>query len=176
LIAWATDAEATALTRHDLLAHHAIVERIFAATSACLPARFRTPVSAELVRSRYDDLVTALARVSNCAELGVTALWASQPARANSGTAYLRARAEQLATARRIARQLEAACGADLVEAQHREVPSDAVALSSALLVERNHADNAKQRLLLDTRSVRILVHGPWPPYTFAALGPAREE
>ena len=130
----------------------------------------------ELLRSRYDDLLLALERVTDRAELAVTALWTSPPQRAETGTAYLRARGQKLATAHRVAAELERACGDDLVAAEHHEVPSDTVALSSALLVTRDRAEMAKQRLPREATAVRILVHGPWPPYTFAALGSTREK
>lgn len=171
LIAWASAADGG-----DLFAHHAVVERIFATTRACLPARFDTPITPELLHDRYADLFLALERVEGRAELAVTALWTSSPETRTSGTAYLRARAEMLATAKHVAQQLEDACDGDLAAAEHRELPSAAVALSSALLVERDTAAMIKQRLTLEAQDVRILVNGPWPPYTFAALGAAREE
>ena len=176
LVAWASECEERAWTRDDLLRHHAIVERIFAATPACLPARFGTRLSAELLHARHAELQAALERVTDRAELAVTAVWTAPASPAHTGTEYLRGRAGRLEAARRLARDIERACGADLVAAEHREIPSDSVALSSALLVARDRVMTAKQTLPRQMSSVRILVNGPWPPYTFAALGSTREE
>ena len=44
------------------------------------------------------------------------------------------------------------------------------VALSSAVLVARASAEDVKNRLIRAEQDVRILVNGPWPPYTFATV------
>ena len=86
-------------------------------------------------------------------------------------------RAATLGLAKRLAEQVELGAGADLVEADHRLVPSEAVLLSSALLVERAAAETVKARLTRVSGDVRILVNGPWPPYSFAVVDvPTREE
>ena len=46
-----------------------------------------------------------------------------------------------------------------------------AVALSSALLAPQARARDLMDRLLGMQDGVRILVNGPWPPYTFADMG-----
>ncbi len=194
LTAWATETPLEAWTRDDLLAHHALVVRIDAAANGCLPARFATPVTEVLLRERYADLARALDRVEGCAELAVTVVRGrpapageASDARPNDtvqtggatppGTAYLRTRAATMALARRLAEQLDAAAGQELIEADHRLAPSNAVLLSSALLVERAAAEAVKARLPRVSDDVRILVHGPWPPYSFAVVDvPTREE
>jgi hypothetical protein len=176
LTAWATDIEALEWTREDLLAHHAIVERIFSVANACLPARFGTPVTPKLLAERYADLVSALERVAGRAELAVTAVWSTPGEHAPTGTAYLRARADALKRAQQLAREVERATQADVVEVQHVLCPSRTVMLRSALLVARDRAAAAKLRLPREVRDVRILVNGPWPPYTFAAVGGSARE
>ncbi len=171
LKAWLTEMDDEAWTRDDLMAHHAVVTALDAAANGCLPARFATHVSEDLLRQRYDALSEALSRVEGRSELAVTAVWTSPPAPTTSGTAYLRVRAEALRSARRVARLIEEACGDQLVQVSHRECPSQTVALSSALLVPRARADVVKMALPRDTQDVRILVNGPWPPYSFAGIG-----
>ena len=65
--------------------------------------------------------------------------------------------------------QTERLVGSDLVDVR-KFCPSVIVALSSALLVPRASADRIKARLSRDEQDVRILVNGPWPPYTFATV------
>jgi Gas vesicle synthesis protein GvpL/GvpF len=175
LIAWATDTADEQLTRQDLLAHQAIVERIFGATNACLPARFGTPVTPELLKARHAELVKALDRVAGGVELAVTALWTHEAPPPRTGTAYLRARAQEIETAERLAKQVETACGEHIVQVEHHILPSREIALRSALLVSRDRVMTVTQRLPREMRGVRILVNGPWPPYTFAAVGGPRE-
>jgi hypothetical protein len=93
-----------------------------------------------------------------------------------SGTAYLRARAGRIGFARLVSERVERIAGDALAGSEHRLAPSEGVLLSSALLVERSAAENVKARLYREVRDVRILVNGPWPAYSFAAIGaPMRE-
>jgi hypothetical protein len=191
LMAWATefsDTEPT-FTRDDLLAHHALVAEIFACEEAILPARFPTLVDdqdtlCERLRSRQDTLTAQLERVRGCCELAVTMLWTSadvaQPAvEADSpGRRYMAQRQlafagsdRRRARARELADQLDRSVGADLISARHTVCPSASVGLSSALLVKRSRAEPVQMRLVHTRDDVRILVNGPWPPYTFAAVG-----
>jgi hypothetical protein len=57
-----------------------------------------------------------------------------------------------------------------VVEAKHSLCPSDEIGLSSALLVAEANALAVAKRCRDLRESVRILVMGPWPPYTFASL------
>jgi hypothetical protein len=176
LIAWATEMPGADWTRADLLAHHAIVERIFASAEACLPARFGTPVTIDLLQQRYADLVGALERVRGRTELAVTATWLQPTERPLTGRAYLQARAHALKRAEQLAGEIERAIEGEFVEVEHHILPSRVLAVRSALLVPRNRAEIVKQRLPLDARDVRILVNGPWPPYSFAAVGGSARE
>ena len=191
LTAWATmfDEKPDQLTRHDLLAHHEVVSEIDQAHDACLPARLPTWLATteqlqDLLARRQAELEASLARVHGRVELAVIATWAApddlpeEPQVATPGTRYLlqrrlaiegsdrrRERAHQLAD------ELERLSQPELVEMRREVSPSRAVALSAALLVPRASAPAVKARLGTAAQDVRILVNGPWPPYTFAEVG-----
>jgi hypothetical protein len=188
LSAWATvlAADAPHFTREDVMEDHRLVNGVFERVSACLPARFPTLVEEEALRrqlaARAEELEGRLEAVRGACELAVTAVWtareeASAEVRADTpGRRYLlrrqaamagserrRARASELADA------LEHLLGSELRLAQRRVCPSADVALSLALLVDRTAASDVRERLsLYSAQDVRILVHGPWPPYSFA--------
>jgi hypothetical protein len=181
------DAPAENFGRADLLAHHDIISRL-AAQMDVLPARFPTWLADEdAVRRELDrrrgDLVEALERVRGRVELAVTAVWTEAPAEipppaaATPGRKYLLGRQQAFSgsdqrrvRARALADNTERLIGSDLVEIQHQICPSATVALSSAVLVPRASAENVKGRLARAEHDVRILINGPWPPYTFAAV------
>jgi hypothetical protein len=187
LVAWASEFDdqpsADQFTRADLLEHHDIISRLHARLQACLPARFATWLTddADLLR-RAEPLTAALERVRDRSELAVTALWTSAgddddppPEAKTPGTRYLRGRQHEFAgsdrrheRARELADEIERTVGSELVEATRSVCPSPSVALSAALLVPRAAASDLKNRLLRERPGVRILVNGPWPPYTFA--------
>jgi hypothetical protein len=81
---------------------------------------------------------------------------------------------QRRATATELAADLERAAGGALVDSRRRVCPSPEVALSEALLVARAGVAELKAKLTHPRQDVRILVNGPWPPYTFAAA--MREE
>jgi hypothetical protein len=178
------DAPAENFGRADLLAHHDIISGL-AAQMDVLPARFPTWLAdEETVRSDLDrrrgDLVAALERVHGRVELAVTAVWTAAPDEIppeadTPGRKYLLARQQAFSgsdqrreRARALADQTERLIGSDLVEIQHQVCPSATMALSSAVLVPRESAENVKARLAREEHDVRILINGPWPPYTFA--------
>jgi hypothetical protein len=191
LCAWATelsDSEA-AFTRGDLLAHHDVVSGIFARAQALLPARFPTifdnvAAVTDRLGAREQELKSRLDRVRGCCELAVTILWttADEPSvtavSESPGRNYLMQRQlafagsdRRRARARDLADELERLAQPNLVTVRHSILPSERVALSSALLVPRSHAVEVGARLVRTEHDVRILVNGPWPPYTFAAVG-----
>ena len=195
---WATEwptSQSPSLARDDLLEHHHLVERALA-SSPCLPVRLptwlRDAAQLQTLGPRLADLERVLERVSGKRELAITALWSNGlatatpelAAEAGPGRHYLEQRRQELARsdgrreeARRLAREIEDVLGGDLVEARHTPVPSERVALSSALLVPNERAGSAVERLDVIRRahdSVRILVNGPWPPYSFTELGEVR--
>jgi hypothetical protein len=179
------DAPAEHFGRADLLAHHAIISGLAAQTDV-LPARFPTwladeeSMRGELGRRRT-DLVEALERVRGRVEIALTAIWTSPaekeapPEAATPGRWYLLGRQQAVtgsdrrrARARELADEIERLVGDDLVDVRHLLCPSATVALSSALLVPRARAENIKSCLTRTAHDVRILINGPWPPYTFA--------
>ena len=189
--AWATplSEEEDAFTRDDLLAHHRQVEAIFAHVESILPAQFATLLASEdelcdRLTSQREPLLAQLERVRGSAELAVTALWMGpdgMPPNVSAdtpGRRYLLERQARIAgseqrqeRARQLARELEHEVGPEMIEARHTFCPSEFIGLSSALLVRRWRAVEVRVRLVRPEQDVRILVNGPWPPYTFAAVG-----
>jgi len=188
LAAWATQFSEAPVTfgRADLLEHHALVSRLSADHAGVLPARFPTwladaqALRAELER-RQADFAAALERVRERVEIAMTVLWRSLPEHepppeaATPGRKYLLGRQQAFsgsdrrrARARQLADETERLVGDDLVDVRHQVCPSATVALSSAVLVPRERAENVKVRLARKEPDVRILINGPWPPYTFA--------
>jgi hypothetical protein len=160
---------------------------VFARVESCLPARFPTVLDSErlgaLVEERGSSLRQQLEAVRGACELAITVAWNAPEARPSipsvgtPGTRYLRQRQNELtASAQRRARAEElAALVRDLVADRAREVrievcPSREVALSAALLVPRVDAEEVQRQLPRAARDVRILLNGPWPPYTFASV------
>jgi hypothetical protein len=192
LAAYATSFEAPAepFGRAELLDHHAIIVGIAGQAASILPARFPTwladgeTLRRELLR-RQAEFVEALERVRGRAEIAVTAVWTAASAAgelapveaATPGRTYLLGRQQAFAgddarraRGRALADQIEALVGSDLVEVRHQVCPSGQVAVSSAVLVPRESAEHVRARLTRAEQDVRILVNGPWPPYTFASV------
>jgi hypothetical protein len=192
LAAWATEFHPSLdqLTREDLLSHHALVMRLHQLHVSVAPARFPTwladvEAARHLIESRCGELSSTLEKVRECTELSVTAVWltadddgAPVPDAATPGRRYLLERQQAFAgsdrrhqRARELADEVERLVGPDLVEAQRRVCPSTTVAASIALLVPRARAAEVKARLSPVEPGVRILVNGPWPPYSFVDIG-----
>jgi len=191
LVAWATpflDAPAEPFGRVDLLEHHAIVSSLATELDGVLPARFPTWLADEdalrgELESRQADFVEALERVRGRVEIAVTAVWTAAPdaipppEAATPGRKYLLGRQQAFSgsdkrreRAHALADQTERLVGDDLVDVRHQVCPSATVALSSAVLVPRASAEDIKALLFREELDVRILINGPWPPYTFAAV------
>jgi len=192
LAAWATEFREAPdqLTRTDLLSHHDLVTRLDERLDASLPARFPTWVAdvesvRRIIRSRRTDLATSLDRVRGRTELSVTAVWLTDddappaPGVATPGKRYLLERRQAFAGSDRrrqrageLADEVERLVGPeDLIEARRQVCPSKTVAMSMALLVPRVRAAEVKARLARVEPDVRILLNGPWPPYSFVAIG-----
>jgi hypothetical protein len=194
LAGWATefaesDHKNLRFGQSDLLEHHQIISRLHAQLDACLPARFSTWLADEDalradIRRRQSELISVLDQVRGQCELAVTVLWTTpvqhspSTQAATSGTQYLLDRQAVLAgsdqrreRARELADAIERLAGADLKAVRREVCPSTAVALSAALLAPRARATDLMARLPRMLDGVRILVNGPWPPYTFAVVG-----
>lgn len=195
LSAYATElseAEAAALGRDALLAHHELVCRLHDALDGVLPARFPTLIDESGMRTHFaahaSAYTAALARVQGHVELAVTVRWSDEPTDAPSeesaetdvttpGSRYMRRRQRELGAAQA---QKERASGiADALErvlppgaevAQRRLAPSPTIAVSVAYLVQRTVAADVIAALGHPRQDVRILINGPWPPYSFAAV------
>jgi Gas vesicle synthesis protein GvpL/GvpF len=174
-----------------MLEHHAIVERLHASFSACLPARYPSRVDDEaalrvLLEKHEQQLLKSFERVRGRTELAVTAVWtaAEQEAapltEASPGKSYLLQRQREFAAAdaerRRaaaVAEKLEALLAPLAVETERALVPRAGVAVSIAVLVERQNEAAVRDRIDSggERDGVRILVSGPWPPYSFARIG-----
>jgi hypothetical protein len=188
LSAWATllSTEVPGFTRDDVMEDHRVVNRVFERVSACLPARFPTVLEEGVLRgglsTRAEQLERQLQLVSGACELAVTAVWnapedVSADVEADTpGRRYLLQRQAALAGSERrharaskLADVLESKVGTALRQAQRQVCPSTEVGLSLALLVDRSVASEVRELLsLYSAQDVRILVHGPWPPYSFA--------
>jgi Gas vesicle synthesis protein GvpL/GvpF len=185
LLAWVTRlSERQSFTRQDVLDHHRVVSKVFDCVEACLPARFPTVIGAERElwsETRAAELAAQLEAVRGACEVAVTAVWTSaEPpateAATTPGRQYLlkRASSQRLRDrASELADMLEEQADADLLEARRQVCPSADVALSLALLLKRASAKDIQGRLGRGVGTdVRILVNGPWAPYTFADARP----
>jgi len=188
-------------TTENVLRHGAIVEALQQRGPA-LPVRFGTVVAdaeavARVLAERHDELTADLVRLGDKVEFGLTALWDQPPGdddgRADgapdddgieqgAGTRYLRARlaasrrdAARRDVARRIAGELDAALGSQVLDRRCSIAPTERLAIRAAFLIEPARFAACRQAID-DVRSrrpdLRILVSGPWSPYSF--VGPDR--
>jgi hypothetical protein len=188
---WATrwDDEPT-LSRDDAFAHHDLVA-VLCDAGPCLPVRFGTWLTDDAAARRSLDadqerFAAAIDRLADRREVAVTLLWQDAPspvgrghAVAPSGRAFLdRQRAahavtdERRAAAERLAERLRLELAVDQADVRHESCPSAEVALSMSLLARRGEADALKARATAAVGaidSVRGVVSGPWPPYSFTA-------
>jgi hypothetical protein len=189
LIAWVTELgqETPSFSKEDLLEHHRRVSEVFDHVEACLPARFPTLVDAArletFIHERQAGLNRQLQLVRGACELAITAAWTTLeeptpvPAEVSPGRRYLLERQRHVTASERrharavdVAEWIEREVG-DIARDRSRQVcPAPTVALSLALLVPRDQADVVKRRIPRVAPDVRILVNGPWPPYTFASV------
>jgi hypothetical protein len=163
----------------DMLEHHRVVQELHERFSACLPARFPTYVEdAETLRTllteREEALWAALERVRGRSELAVTAMWTRAPtvAEGGPGRRYLLRLQWQQRVAREVADEVERVARPEAQSVQRALNPRPGTAVSLAVLVPRESTGVVVKRLSsLDPRDdVRILVSGPWPPYSFVGL------
>ncbi|MCU7826300.1 GvpL/GvpF family gas vesicle protein [Kitasatospora sp. DSM 101779] len=182
-------------------AHHRVIAEL-ARTGRTLPLRFATLYrddrgAAAFLRGAGPRLRAALERVADRAEWGVKAYLAgAAPAPADiaapadrPGTAYLlRRRAQRDALAQRFdeamaaAREIHAALAALADRAAEHPLQSaeasgraEPMLLNGAYLVDRERvADFGAAATELGRRfsGVRLELTGPWPPYSFADIGP----
>jgi hypothetical protein len=177
----------TEFGRDDLLEHHALVQALHARTGSCLPARFPTWSESEhtvreMLARRAAALGAAMEKIRGRLELAVTVLAPGEGELEDEGvgpgTRYLRQRSANQRLGASVAAHIRELLQADAVDVLTSSGSRPGIAASIAVLVPMHDADALAARLrstLLNSRDVRILVNGPWPPYSFAVV-PAREE
>lgn len=189
VVAWASHVESAAegFTRADVLEHHRLVTQVFDRVDACLPARFPTVVEDEAVlrqqlEGQQAELTERLHAVRGACELAVTAVWTTASEAPSGlegltpGRRYMEER--RVGERRRVralqaAEALESAAGHASRQVVRHLCPSKEIALSLGLLVERAEGGEVKLRLATQRLDdVRILVNGPWPPYSFVDRRP----
>jgi hypothetical protein len=192
------DGNAVPVTRENIFAHERVLDHVLAQVTP-LPFRFGMVVEAgkleEYLGVQKTSLLSALARVRGCVEMGIKIIWEPETVRGRveietapaargqsvgTGTAFLMAKRHQIrggeamkARAAEIADWLSSSIG-DLVRASEVQVqPEKRLVVAAAYLVERQRLDEYRNRLagLQDERKdLRFLTSGPWPPYSFADI------
>jgi hypothetical protein len=152
---------------------------------------------------RHDELRDDLARLGDKVEFGLTVLWDQPPgdedvqgagdacprdedgAAYGPGTRYLRARlaasrrdAARRDAARTIARDLDAALGSQVLDRRCAIAPTDRLAVRAAFLIEPTRFEDCQLTIDEVRRrrpDLRVLLSGPWPPYSFVHRDQASE-
>jgi hypothetical protein len=182
-------------TMEAVMHHEAVVEAV-RHQGAALPVRFGTLLRdaasvASALAERYDALVEDLQRLGDKVELSLTAIWSADTLGAEpnaardepavrderAGAGYLRARAAELRRdegladrARTIAERFDHALRGHALEQRVSLLPKARLAMRAAYLLEPSGvgafraACETVRRTLDETR---VLLTGPWPPYTF---------
>lgn len=181
------------LTMEAVLQHELVVEAVRAMGPA-LPVRFGTVFSdarsvASALADRYAPLEADLDRLGNKAEMSLTALWSGmrgvgcgvpsvEPGARGAGAHYLRTRAAELQRddelkekARAGAEKVNDVLSGLAVEARVSLVPTPRIALRVSYLIDPARARDfqaAFDAARLEQPEFRMLLTGPWPPYSFA--------
>jgi hypothetical protein len=189
-------ADDSSLTIEAMLHHEAIVEAVRQLAPA-LPVRYGTTFRDRqsvvgALAERHEMLVADLEHLGDKVEFSLTALWGTSVAPAepalspveaqvlaqqSAGAQYLRVRAAKLrhcddltARARAVSRKLDHLLGRHAIDRRVTLLPSERVALRASYLIDP--ADASVFRSVFDStrrarREVRLLLTGPWPPYSF---------
>jgi hypothetical protein len=187
--------EAPRPTAENLWLHEAIVEAVRQQGPA-LPVRFRTVLAdaaavADALAERYDVLVADLDRLGDKVEFGLNVLWdppitPGEDLAPGSGAAveaqgrgarYLRARlaahrreAAMRERARALARELDRDLSVHALERRCTLLPTPRLAVRAAYLVEPGRVPAFRDAFAQLDRAhpaLRVLLSGPWPPYSF---------
>jgi Gas vesicle synthesis protein GvpL/GvpF len=187
-------------TTENVLRHGAIVEGL-QQRGLTLPVRFGTVVAdaetlARTLAERHAELTADLARLGDKVEFGLTVLWDRPPGGDDGrssgpvdedgpGTRYLRARlavsrrdAARQEAARTIARELDAALGSQVLDRRYSIAPTDRLAVRASFLIEPTRFGACRQAIDEVRRrrpDLRVLVSGPWSPYSFVSRDQAGE-
>lgn len=181
----------------DLVAYSKVLESVHAQTTV-VPLRFGSVLANEAAVRTYLTENTAayeqlLARLHGTEELAVRVILpppeappqapSPPPAAPGAGAAYLRARQQhhaqaeqQKAAGDRLANWLRNALMPCAISSQVGLIPQgDRLAVSAAFLIARGTAAALRQRVreLAAAESLKLIVSGPFPPFSFAELPPA---
>ena len=181
-------------TMDDVL-HHEVVVGSVRQQGPALPVRFGTVFRdesslASAIADRYDGLKADLDRLGDKVELSLTALWSGSehgassartetPSRDRSaGARYLYTRAEAFRRdemtqerARMLARMLDQVLGAHAIERRVSLVPTSRIAARIVYLLDQTKVEAFRTAFdaIRGTRAMRLLLTGPWPPYSFVS-------
>jgi hypothetical protein len=144
-----------------------------------LPMRFGAQIEGEeeltnALEERQEALRDALERVRGRLELGVRVLSehdASSRAGATTGRDYLLGRVEAHRRGEQAARELHNPLAELAVAARTSEQPSPPAIMVGSYLVEETDVEAFRRRaeaLARGRDDVRVVVTGPWPPYSFS--------
>ncbi len=184
--------DGTRVSPEAVLRHEAVVEAARRQGPA-LPVRFGTVFrDAEAVAcalaERYEPLAADLERLGDRVELCLTVLWPAPPVEdtpapapsdpeTSAGARYLHARAAELRReealterAEAVARELEQAFGALALERRVSLLPTPRVAVRTAYLLDAAAVADFRAAFQATRRArgeLRLLLTGPWPPYSF---------
>jgi len=193
------EGKAVPATRENVLEHSRVNGLVLAHTTP-LPFRFGTLADeqrlGEHLEKNEDALVSALARVRGCVEMGAKVIWdaaaqseaqgaaedegrAVEASAQGAGTEFLLAKQRALKGAEALKARAEevAALVAAGVEGLARESsvevnPSGSLVVRAAHLVERGREEEYRERLRAlgaGRDDLRLMLSGPWPPYSFSA-------
>lgn len=163
-----------------LVLHHERVVEAIMATGAVLPLRFGTQLEheeqlADLLAARRDELRRSLERVRGRTELGVRVIPVRPPsgsqADETTGRDYLLARVRVHRRHQQAIEDVHAALGALSAASYIRQPGAAPAILVAAYLVDSERvAEFRRQADQLAGRppGTRLIVTGPWPPYSFA--------
>lgn len=163
-----------------LVAHADVVEWALARSSSVLPARFGQSFAdvgalEEALASSRSELGRALEQVRGCVELGVRVLGVPGGERepAASGREYLRARLAEVDARERLAQAIHHTLAEGARESR-RDENGGSAAFSAVYLVPREDVPVFRERVRRlegDRPELGFVCTGPWPPYSFAAIG-----
>lgn len=167
-----------------VLAHERVLRAVME-RGPVLPARFGTRLESEeevavALDERREPILRALERVRGRVELGVRVLAAGRErsgggaASAVSGREYLLGRVAEHRRGERVARELHAPLSELAAESSSSEHPSPPAILVASYLVPEADVDRFRKRadaLGRRQNGVRVVVTGPWAPYSFAGEG-----
>jgi hypothetical protein len=183
----------TSSSTTDAVLHHEAVVEAVRRQGAALPVRFgtvfrSTTAVVSAIEAQYEPLTADLGRLGDKVEVGLTALWAEDalmcepPENAlslqeSAGARYLRARAAEFQRddalkerARAVSRELDHVLGAMAIERRVSLCPMPRVAVRATYLLNPSRVTAFKAAFEATRQArgeVRVLLTGPWPPYSF---------